>query len=345
MASRRGRPMAQRAHLSEYQEQLLRSEADKLKIVDACMKEQGFASIRQFIGAYFSNKYFQKTQTRFFNNGNVTGLEEVLQQWLTDERVAPDKDGDQRLTPVEDYISQQCHLEFEKLLQDKKSCLRHMSRGTIDSSFQATGFEELLEEVQGKAPFLWRLFTTLGTRRKDLGSGDPEYRSKIIALMSLLNLLYSRNQQANGIQSLMSVYYKAEGTHKRALETMHRCGYVVSYTELRETLTEVAENLALQLKNYARKGSVMISVDNVNQMIRTTETRLDHKSYIDNSTAGYARVVVGLPPGEHFVQRRWLTRGKRVEMRSMDLKPSDACGETVLVVSTRNNCSIQRAED
>ena len=77
----------------------------------------------------------------------------------------------------------------------------------------------------------------------------------------------------------------------------------VSYTEGNRTLHEVAENVARQLKRDCAGISHLISVDNVNQQIRSTENRLDPKSYMDNSTAGYTMPLQGLPEGVKYVKR------------------------------------------
>lgn len=334
--------MLMREHLSEYQEGLLKAEADKINLVLTYMRGEGFASIRQFLGAVFSNSHLKSTQTQFFQTGLPTGIDQILNQWLKDKRVAPGEGS--RLHSVEDWVCNLANNEFENLLDEKKnSCLRHMAQSSVESGFQASRLEDLLDEVKMKAPFLWRLFLMLGSKKiksnEVIEAKDMGLRAKNVSLMSLLNLLYARNQQANGIQSLMAVYYKAEGTYKRAMETMHKSGYIISYSEIQRTLNEIAQNLDAQLRAYARAQSLMISVANVNQMIRATETQLDHKSYIDNSTAGYARLIVGLPPGECIVQRRWLNRGRRLEMCSMDLNPGDECAIRVMEVS-HVNCAI-----
>ncbi|RPB26151.1 hypothetical protein L211DRAFT_847316 [Terfezia boudieri ATCC MYA-4762] len=326
MKRRRGRPFLMReAPVTAHQEGLIQKEAEKIKEIDDLMKKHGFMSIRQYLQAYFGNKHFKKGQTFFLRHGAPTGFEATLDMWLKDDRLEEMP----RSLVMENWMIHEALYEFDSLLDDKHSCLRHMSRESIEDGFQAVQLEDFYAEVQENAPMLWRLFTTLGqkktpSKKRKIDEPGEDVRGDLVALTSLLNLLYSRNQQANGLQSLMSIYYKAQGTHKQALETLHRTGMVVSYTESNRTLHEVADNVSSQLKKDCQMASHLISVDNVNQQIRSTENRLDHKSYMDNSTAGYAFLVQGLPEGEKFVRRGWLKRGARRELSSLDMAPDDS---------------------
>lgn len=217
---RRGRPFVIREPpLTAYQEGLVRKEADKIKEVDDLMKKNGFMSIRQYLEAFFSNKHFRKGQGFFLRHGNPTGFEATLELWLKDGRL----DDLPRSRVMEDWATEEALYEFECLLEDQRSCLRHMSWESVADGFQAVRSEDFYEEVKSKAPMLWRIFSILSRKEAKEGKqGDEEFNGDKphgdqVALTSLLNLLYARNQQANGYQSLMSIYFRAQGIGKKHL--------------------------------------------------------------------------------------------------------------------------------
>lgn len=126
---------------------------------------------------------------------------------------------------------------------------------------------EIKDVVKKRAPILWGICYGLGKKRDN--TEEWGRRSEVVTLSSILNLLYSRNMQANMWQTVMGVFYYASGIQKVGLEALHELGACPSYMHLNSVLHEVADSEREQLKSEVKRRPYLIQLDNVNRVSRS----------------------------------------------------------------------------
>ncbi|KAI5780464.1 hypothetical protein EDC01DRAFT_633336 [Geopyxis carbonaria] len=243
-----------------------------------------------------------------------------------------DKRGGQRATvwdSLKTWANCAVDKEFAKAQSNKENnaTLRYSKRkaGTYGSA-QLLDFQSILET---QCPLSWSIFQILAAKSStDPESAMPAVDESSLNLMPLtaaMILMYSRNSQVNGFQVLFSVFCYSHRTQKRAMEVMHKLGLVLDYSWINHILTAMAEENQARLQARAMNVPHLISMDNVNRQLGTRDPTIINKSYIDNSTSGFAVNLRGLPAsltGKCGIPRSWYKPGLRQNLSASSMAPS-----------------------
>ena len=110
---------------------------------------------------------------------------------------------------------------------------------------------------------------------------------KLVSIISLCLLSYSRSEQTNLFQMLNGYFLFANHVPKRAVETLHQMGFVVSSNTICQTLQVNAQAILSRLKERAQSQRLFISYNNMNFYEKVRNERLYNKAHIVNYTIGY----------------------------------------------------------
>ena len=120
-----------------------------------------------------------------------------------------------------------------------------------------------------------------------------------------------------GFQTNIRVFSNAHKTQKRALGILRAIGLVPSHTQVSAVLRGLASSTRAQLLSMAQ-NPIKFCIDNVDQKVGVRHTSVYYKSYLDNSTAGYAsKLLLGdveIPQGLRGIPMAWWKLGQRVQL-------------------------------
>lgn len=153
------------------------------------------------------------------------------------------------------------------------------------------------------------------------GNTIKKNRDRVI-LSSILSMLNCRSQQVNGFQTLMGIFFYSDGMSKGAMEVNHELGNCCSYAHLTRVLKELAGELKQQSARDARTKPMLISLDNVNQMVGVRDATSTRSGMMVNSTGGFCTPIFGIEPGKRFIPREWMRNAGRVELTPRALEPN-----------------------
>jgi hypothetical protein len=321
-----GRP-SERVQLSAQAEHGQKIRAENVNAVCDFMATKGFRSPREFMRELFGNPKCNARQSGFYKQGG--GFEDVVGLMLNDKRGGMAKELPEVLRR---WVNQRAEKEYDSMINNKElnTKLRYSkARGQeFPSPSTLIEFQTIVEQ---HSPLVWGLLTCLAT--KETNRNDEEENgnrdSTLIPLTAALSLLFARNQQCNMFQVMFSVLYYSHGLEKRAREILTGQGLMVGTTTTNTLLREMAQGVRRNLQNRvpSRVKAQIISIDNVNQKIGVRHANLHAKSYIDNSTAGYAADMAGcelLPEGKIGIPVEWWNRGARRTLDPLDMLPTRA---------------------
>ena len=110
---------------------------------------------------------------------------------------------------------------------------------------------------------------------------------KLVSIIFLCFLSYSRSEQTNLFQMLNKHFLFANYVSKQAVETFHQMGFVVSSKTVCRTLQVNAQAISSRLKERMQSQQFFISYDNVNFYKKIRDQHLYNKTHIVNYTAGF----------------------------------------------------------
>jgi hypothetical protein len=332
-----GRP-SERVQLSAQAELGQKIRAENVNAVCDFMATRGFRSPREFMRELFGNPKCNARQSGFYKQGG--GFEDVVGLMLNDKRGGMAKELPEVLRR---WVNQRAEKEYDSMINNKElnTKLRYSKARGQEFPSPST-LIEFRTIVERHSPLVWGLLSCLATkenhRKEEENHRNEEENhrneedhddqdSTLIPLTAALSLLFARNQQCNMFQVMFSVLYYSHGLEKRAREILTGQGLMVGTTTTNTLLREMARGVRRNLQNRVRVKAQIISIDNVNQKIGVRHANLHAKSYIDNSTAGYAADMAGcelLPAGQIGIPAAWWNRGARRTLDPLDMLPSRA---------------------
>ncbi|KAI5781420.1 hypothetical protein EDC01DRAFT_632698 [Geopyxis carbonaria] len=224
------------------------------------------------------------------------------------------------------WVEKSVDREYSKVLSQKRnsSILRYAKRVSSSTASYASpqlhDFQKLLIE---QCPLTWHILNTLGATCLD----SDDSTLALMPITAAMVLMYSRSQQANTFQVLLSVFFYAHRTQKRAMEALHCLGLTMDYSWTTKILRDLAESNISRLQGRAAEIPHMLSMDNINRQLGVRNHSLTSKSFIDNSTSGFAVNIRCLPnvlEGHKAIPRSWWKPGERKNLTSVSMAPSAA---------------------
>lgn len=162
----------------------------------------------------------------------------------------------------------------------------------IDRSLWVT--ESELEEAVVK-PYRQRSF-----RRRHISRDRPLMATCIMSV-----LLYSRSRWNNTMQTMLGVWANAVHIPKRAVNTMNRCGFIVSYDTIRKGLRAVARYDRKMLQTKIEDGRPFgIFWDNLVRSVRKGEETITNRRSLEQNTSAFV----------HFLQIPEPVEGSSLQM-------------------------------
>lgn len=117
--------------------------------------------------------------------------------------------------------------------------------------------------------------------------GVATRNKNLVSIISFCLLSYSCSKRTNLFQMLNGHFLFANHVLKRALESLHQMGIVVSSETVCRALQVNAKAILSRFKERASSQRLFISYDNMNFYKKVQDQRLYNKAHIVNYTAGY----------------------------------------------------------
>ena len=124
----------------------------------------------------------------------------------------------------------------------------------------------------------------------------------LIAIVALCLLCYARSEKSNIFQAVTGHAAFAHNIPKRAVETFHQMGLLVSYESIRRALTSNAGAVEAQLREKVQKYRFFISYDNMNFYEHVRDARMSNRGAQINYSAGY---ICFIKPTDGVSNPRW----------------------------------------
>ncbi|KAK0723255.1 hypothetical protein B0T26DRAFT_852798 [Lasiosphaeria miniovina] len=133
--------------------------------------------------------------------------------------------------------------------------------------------------------FLSQVLQNQRTTQKELANMnfDDDKSPQIFLLASLFTGGYARNNSPF-LRDILGLYMLANGTPRRAVETLARIGLIPSYWTLNKMLNDMAARAKENIKKVARDPNGLLVYDNFNFMNRTRELVSGKKDGMINLT-------------------------------------------------------------
>ncbi len=123
--------------------------------------------------------------------------------------------------------------------------------------------------------------------RSLLDQGVVTRNKRLVAIIFLCVLSYSRSKRTNLFQILNRHYLFANHVPKRTMESLHQMGIVVSSETVWRALQVNAQAILSRLEKRAQSQYLFISYDNMNFYEKVCDQRLHNKAHLVNYIAGY----------------------------------------------------------
>ena len=115
-------------------------------------------------------------------------------------------------------------------------------------------FNDLFLKMEGAAPNLMRLLSTLANVSLDTSNKAAQHRNRRCIAMILSQLSNLGNERRNYVQSIVGYYLYSSGVGKRALTCFNHLGWTISYSALQKFISDTAEAENQLLKNVTTQG-------------------------------------------------------------------------------------------
>ncbi len=123
--------------------------------------------------------------------------------------------------------------------------------------------------------------------RSLLDQGVATRNIRLVAIISLCILSYSRSKRTNLFLMLNGHYLFANHVRKRVIESLHQMGIIVSSETVWQALQVNAQAILSRLEERAQSQRLFLSYDNMNFYKKVRDQRLYNKAHLVNYTAGY----------------------------------------------------------
>lgn len=165
-----------------------------------------------------------------------------------------------------------------------RSVLRSCTSGTSEILSEALeGLEEIPDIRDEMALYREKLesFPLLSERQNSCRN------CSLIAVIALFLLSYARSEKTNIFQAIVGHAAFAYNIPKRAIETFHQMGVIVSYESIRRALAANANAVEAEMREKVRTHRFFISYDNMNFYEHVRDARMFNQGAQVNYTAGY----------------------------------------------------------
>lgn len=126
--------------------------------------------------------------------------------------------------------------------------------------------------------------------------------------MCINALQCQRSSHRNLLQKFNSIYFKAEGTSARALDTLHLYGVTMCQKWVYGALEMISEKQNAKRNELVQRKPFVAGHDNVNFSIKVYQQRSDNTSHFDSGTAGTIYIIHdpdAVSPDPLAYQRKW----------------------------------------
>ncbi|KAK3384608.1 hypothetical protein B0T24DRAFT_646474 [Lasiosphaeria ovina] len=147
---------------------------------------------------------------------------------------------------------------------------------TIAQVYDTTWLDNTLKQawptLKKEAPNLVTFLSQVLQNQKELANMDfdDEKSPQIFLFASLFTGGYARNN-SSFLRDVLGLYMLANGTPRRAIETLAHIGLIPSYWTLNRMLNEMADRAKENIKKVARDPNSIVVYDNFNFISRTRE--------------------------------------------------------------------------
>ena len=150
-----------------------------------------------------------------------------------------------------------------------------------------------LEEVAPRLYYLLRrIMQPLAAKKED--SRDCMTGS-IVAILGILCFNQQKNK-GSGMQSRFATYLHCNATRTAVIEVFHTLGLCVNRNTLQAQLKERSKRGEAGIKDIGKKPSAVLQYDNLEQLQRVKEQRLDSNDKHMSVTTGYLIEGTRIPP-------------------------------------------------
>lgn len=212
-------------------QQRMAQEAPKLRKVMDVVEEQ-FGTMRNFLKSWYENDETSTSKKKFFKGG----AQEIVGVWL--QAMEPTE-----VPGVVEMASKLCEMEVKVLVKDQDSILRNARKSNnavVDASSPAqtlpSSLDEMQQLVRTSASTLWAVLSRIATET-DLPS--MKKGRDMMLFLSIMILLYARNQQVNAFQTQIGVFLKACHLTSTGIDIVQGTGICSGERHVQNTMKKV----------------------------------------------------------------------------------------------------------
>ena len=165
-----------------------------------------------------------------------------------------------------------------------------------DYDFEAKDLDTMRTKVEEVAPHLCSLLRRI---MQPLASRTEESRDRMTgSIVAILGILCFNQQKklGSGMQSRFATYLHCNATRTAVIEVFHTLGLCINRTSLQAQLQERSNRGEAEIQNIGKKPSAVLQYDNLEQLQRVKEQRLDSNDKHMSVTTGYLIDGARIPP-------------------------------------------------
>ncbi|KAJ7027815.1 hypothetical protein C8F04DRAFT_1008089, partial [Mycena alexandri] len=187
----------------------------------------------------------------------------------------------------EDFISDELAEIFQHEGRAIQAVLTRGSTTTVTELLKDFSMDQLAEEIQEAAPYLWAALAALAepdqSTRRD-SDGEPRRNKGLVftTICALISVL--RSQKANNFQLVVGLFLLGSGASKREMEVLAHAGLSISYQTIIDHVKKLSEEGSIIIQEVIKSGMVQIVWDNLNIAFRVAAQRLKAKNHFDSGT-------------------------------------------------------------